>query len=259
MVTVDGVARRRASSPAASCAAARTCARTGDIGAFVVVRRLRDRERRAPRRGAVRRRGAALAARAAGACCTQAAQALQSAPAAVPAQIEKLKAELAELRKAQAEANKQGLEAEFSQLAAGATVAPRGRWVVAELAAGADTNAVRDAADRLRGALGTRRRGAGAAERGQAHVPGRGHGRPRRGEDAAAPPSWSRRSRRSPAARAAASRTWRSPAARTRASSPTRSPRRGGCSPKRWAAEPLGKIELAFLILIGAVHHRRRS
>jgi alanyl-tRNA synthetase len=82
-------------------------------------------------------------------------QVLQTAPAQVPAQIDKLKAEIAALRKSQSEQSKQGLEAEFAKFADTATVAPRGRWVVAELASGADANAARDAADRLRGALKT--------------------------------------------------------------------------------------------------------
>ena len=39
-------------------------------------------------------------------------------------------------------------------LAAGATQAPGGRWAVAEVRSEADTNAVREAADQLRGRLG---------------------------------------------------------------------------------------------------------
>jgi alanyl-tRNA synthetase len=62
--------------------------------------------------------------------------------------------ELGTLRKASAQASKQGLEAEFAQLAAAATQAPGGRWVVAKLRSSGDTNTVRDAADKLRGALG---------------------------------------------------------------------------------------------------------
>ncbi|MEK7330892.1 MAG: DHHA1 domain-containing protein, partial [Candidatus Eisenbacteria bacterium] len=50
-----------------------------------------------------------------------------------------------------------GLAAEMVRIAEQATVAPQGRWVVAEIAADADADAVRDAADGLRGAL---RRGA---------------------------------------------------------------------------------------------------
>ena len=68
--------------------------------------------------------------------------------------LEKWRDELATLRKASAQANRQGLEAEFAQLAAAATKAPGGRWVVAKLRSSGDTNTVRDAADKLRGALG---------------------------------------------------------------------------------------------------------
>ncbi len=68
--------------------------------------------------------------------------------------VAKLKDEVGALRKAASQANKQGLEAEFAQLAAGATLAPGGRWVVAKLGSAGDTNTVRDAADKLRGALG---------------------------------------------------------------------------------------------------------
>ena len=45
-----------------------------------------------------------------------------------------------------------GLEA---LVAAGATAAPKGHWVVAEIQAEADANAVREAADRLRATLGS--------------------------------------------------------------------------------------------------------
>ena len=84
----------------------------------------------------------------------EASRALQTPPAQLTSQIEKLKAEVATLRKAQAEQSKQGLEAECARLAQEAQVAPGGRWVVAEIRSAADTNAVREAADRLRGALG---------------------------------------------------------------------------------------------------------
>src|SRR5262249_50290970 len=46
------------------------------------------------------------------------------------------------------------LESEFVQLASAATQATGGRWVVAKIRSAGDANAVRDAADRLRGALG---------------------------------------------------------------------------------------------------------
>jgi alanyl-tRNA synthetase len=81
-------------------------------------------------------------------------EALQSPADKVLDNVRKLQGELATLKKASAQASKQGLEAEFAQLAAGATQAPGGRWVVARLASAGDPTAVRDAADRLRGALG---------------------------------------------------------------------------------------------------------
>ena len=68
--------------------------------------------------------------------------------------VHKLRDELAALRRASAQASRQGLEAEVAQLASGATRAAGGRWVVARLRSAGDTNAVRDAADKLRGALG---------------------------------------------------------------------------------------------------------
>jgi alanyl-tRNA synthetase len=68
--------------------------------------------------------------------------------------VARLKDEVASLKRAASQANKQGLEAEFAQLAASAQQLPGGRWVVAKLSSGGDTNAVRDAADKLRGALG---------------------------------------------------------------------------------------------------------
>jgi alanyl-tRNA synthetase len=66
----------------------------------------------------------------------------------------KLREEVAALKKMQAQASAQGLEAEFQRLAASAVVGTHGKWVVAKLESAADANAVRDAADKLRGALG---------------------------------------------------------------------------------------------------------
>jgi alanyl-tRNA synthetase len=84
----------------------------------------------------------------------RAAGLFQVRPEAVPDQVEKLRGELERLRKAQAQAQRGGLAAEMVRLAEQATVAPQGRWAVAEIAAEADVDAVRDAADGLRGALG---------------------------------------------------------------------------------------------------------
>jgi len=52
-----------------------------------------------------------------------------------------------------AERERGGLEAEMSRLVEAAAAAPQGRWVVGEIAAGGDVDAVREAADRLRGQL----------------------------------------------------------------------------------------------------------
>jgi alanyl-tRNA synthetase len=67
--------------------------------------------------------------------------------------IEALKAQLVALRKAQSQAARGGLEAEMAKLEASATVGAAGRWVVAAIGSEAGTDAVRDAADQLRGAL----------------------------------------------------------------------------------------------------------
>jgi alanyl-tRNA synthetase len=73
------------------------------------------------------------------------------------AKIEALKQELAALRKTHAEEARGGLEAEMTKLAAEAKESGGARWVVAQIRSEADANAVRDAADRMRGSL---RRGA---------------------------------------------------------------------------------------------------
>ena len=84
----------------------------------------------------------------------RAAELFQVRPEAVPEQVEKLRGELDRLRKAQAQAQRGGLEVEMDRLAQAAVVLPGGRSVVAEITSEADANAVRDAADRLRGVLG---------------------------------------------------------------------------------------------------------
>jgi alanyl-tRNA synthetase len=127
--------------------------RTGDIGAFTLVSD-------AAIASGVRRIEALCGHEAVGWLKGQsetlhrAAMMFQVRPEGVPEQIEKLRGELERLRKAQAEAQRGGLAAEMARLAGGATVAPGGRWVVAELEAAAEMDAVRDAADALRGALG---------------------------------------------------------------------------------------------------------
>ncbi len=84
----------------------------------------------------------------------RAADALQVRPEQVPEQVEKLRAEMDRMRKTQARAARGGLEAEMTRVAGEASQAPGGRWVVSALTAEADANAVRDAADTLRSALG---------------------------------------------------------------------------------------------------------
>jgi alanyl-tRNA synthetase len=127
--------------------------RTGEIGAFTLVSD-------AAIASGVRRIEALCGAEAVrwfkeqGDTLHRAAAALSASPAAVPEQIEKLKGELERLKKAQAQTQRGGLEAEMTRLVETATTAAGGRWAVAEVTAEADANAVRDAADILRGKLG---------------------------------------------------------------------------------------------------------
>jgi alanyl-tRNA synthetase len=151
MVTVPGVDEAGIPTSRELCGGTHV-ARTGDIGAFVIVSD-----------GAIAsgvRRIEALCGlealaylREQGETLARAAHALQASPAAVPEQVEKLKSEIASLRKAQSAAQRGGLEAEMASLASAATAAKGGRWIVAEIKSGAEANAVRDAADQLRGAL----------------------------------------------------------------------------------------------------------
>jgi len=127
--------------------------RTGEIGAFTIV------EESAIAAGV--RRIEALCGHEALAwfrgrdeMLARAAAVLQSAPAEVPQQIEKLRAEVERLRKEQAELRRGGLEQEMARLAEQANAAPGGKFVVAEISGEADAGAVRDAADRLRAQLG---------------------------------------------------------------------------------------------------------
>jgi alanyl-tRNA synthetase len=126
--------------------------RTGDIGAFVLVSD-------AAIASGVRRIEALCGhqaidyLRGQSELLHRAAGALQSSPAALPEQVEKLRAENERLRKAQSELQRGGLEAEMGKLVEGAVTESQGRWVVGEIAAEADVNAVREAADRLRGKL----------------------------------------------------------------------------------------------------------
>ncbi|MEO5618353.1 MAG: alanine--tRNA ligase [Candidatus Eisenbacteria bacterium] len=68
-------------------------------------------------------------------------------------EIESLRAELATLRKAHAEAARGGLESEMARLVTEASSSGDSRWIVALIQSEAEANAVRDAADQLRGAL----------------------------------------------------------------------------------------------------------
>jgi alanyl-tRNA synthetase len=127
--------------------------RTGDIGAFVITGEsaiasgTRRIEALCGHQALRHLKGeAALLART--------AALLQASPASLPEQVEKLRAENEKLKKSLADQARGGLEAEMTRLVAGATAAPGGRWLVAEITSGADASAVRDAADRLRGTLG---------------------------------------------------------------------------------------------------------
>ncbi len=153
MVTVEG-------APAAGIAVSRELCggthvtRTGDIGAFVLVAdtAIASGIRRVE---ALCGHEAMRWLKGRAATLDRAATLFQVKPESVPEQIEKLRAELEKLRKAQAEAARGGLESEMERIAAGATAAPGGRWAVAEIAAETTPDAVRDAADKLRGRLGT--------------------------------------------------------------------------------------------------------
>ncbi len=127
-------------------------ARTGEIGAFAIlgdsaiasgVRRIE----------ALTGHQALAHFRAQGERLARVAAVMQASPAQLEEQIEKQKSELERLRREQAESRRGGLEAEMAKLAQSATVAPGGRWVVAEIESGADAGALRDAADRVRGTL----------------------------------------------------------------------------------------------------------
>jgi alanyl-tRNA synthetase len=127
--------------------------RTGEIGAFIVTSdsAIASGTRRIE---ALCGHEALRQLKAEAGVLARAAALLQSSPAALPEQVQKLRAENEKLKKTLAEQEKGGLEAEMAKLAESATAAPGGRWLVAEIGSAADANAVRDAADRLRGTLG---------------------------------------------------------------------------------------------------------
>jgi alanyl-tRNA synthetase len=128
-------------------------ARTGEIGAFVVVSD-------AAVASGVRRIEALCGSQALArvrereATLERAAATLQSSVTALPEQVEKLKGEVERLRREIGESRRGGLEAELAKLAEQAAAAPGGRWIVARVATPADPGAVRDAADALRARLG---------------------------------------------------------------------------------------------------------
>ncbi len=152
MVTVEGVPDADIEPSRELCGGTHV-RRTGDIGLFVLT------EETAVASGV--RRIEALCGPAARAWLLDSRvklagimDALQSPADKVLESVVRLKHELGALKKASAQAGRQGLEAEFAQLGADATQAPGGRWIVARLQSGGDANAVRDAADKLRGSLG---------------------------------------------------------------------------------------------------------
>jgi alanyl-tRNA synthetase len=151
MVSVPGVEEAEIPPSRELCGGTHVT-RTGDIGAFVLVSD-------AAIASGVRRIEALCGHHAIDFLKSQtellarAAHALQSSPATLPEQVEKLKQENERLKKAQAALQRGGLEAEMSRLVEEAKDAPQGRWVVGEISAEADVEAVRDAADRLRGQL----------------------------------------------------------------------------------------------------------
>ena len=127
--------------------------RTGEIGAFILVSD--ESVASGVRRIEALCGGEALAfVRAARGRLERAAAALQIPPAQLPDQVEKLRAELERLKRERAELQKDSLGGEMERLAREAIPAGTGRYVVAEMAADADINAVRDAADKLRQQLG---------------------------------------------------------------------------------------------------------
>ena len=152
MVTVEGVPEAGIPVSRELCGGTHV-RRTGDIGTFVLVsdstiasgvRRIEALCGHEALRW-LKQQTAALG---------RAAAAFQVRPEAVPEQVEKLKGELERLRKAQAESQRGGLEAEMAEIARRASGGAGGRWVAAVLQTEADANAARDAADKLRGTLG---------------------------------------------------------------------------------------------------------
>ena len=152
VVTVDGVPETDIEPSRELCGGTHV-RRTGDVGLFVLTEEtaVASGVRRVEALCGPTARTWLLAKRAALDAVLEALQ----APADQAAEaVRKLKDEVATYRKMSAQASQQGLEAEFARLASGATEAPGGKWLVARLHSAGDANAVRDAADKLRRALG---------------------------------------------------------------------------------------------------------
>ena len=151
VVTVEGVGEAGIPTSRELCGGTHV-RRTGDIGAFVLVSDaaiasgVRRIEALCGREALKWLKGQADT-------LSRAAAAFQVRPEAVPEQAEKLRGEIAALRKAQADSQRGGLEAEMARLGGAAQTGSGGRWVVAKIESEADANSVRDAADRLRSSL----------------------------------------------------------------------------------------------------------
>ena len=156
MVTVEGVAEADIAPSRELCGGTHV-RRTGDIGLFVIT------EESAVASG-VRRLEALCGPEArtwlldSHGTLANILEVLQAPQDRAIDAVMKLKDEVAALRKAVTQAEQKGLEAQLLDLVNTATVQPGGRWVVASLETASETAAIRDAADRLRGAIG---RGAG--------------------------------------------------------------------------------------------------
>ncbi len=152
VVTVAGVEEAGIPTSRELCGGTHV-SRTGDIGAFVVVSdsSIASGVRRIE---ALCGLEALRYLKAQAETLARAATLLHVRPENVPDQAERMRQELERLRKAQAHAARGGLAEEVAALAANATRAPGGRWVVASLSSEAEAGAVRDATDRLRGQLG---------------------------------------------------------------------------------------------------------
>jgi alanyl-tRNA synthetase len=152
MVSVDGVPEHGIEASRELCGGTHV-QRTGDIGLFVVTAEtaVASGVRRIEALCGSEARTRLLDARG---TLEGVMEVLQSPLDKVLENVQKLQAELASLKKASAPASTLSLEAEFAALASGATQAPGGRWVVAQLRSAGEPNAMREAADKLRGALG---------------------------------------------------------------------------------------------------------